>query len=1796
MKKNIILFTVVVIISLVIITTTIKSVAAVEINKVKAETDISKKTITVTTTGNYYAAIYAAKTGYSSPQKIQTVEKAKTVSIGMDKIEAILCGTKICGNKVVTIKYGLSSTNLDKSFELNVDNCFSFDTSINNNNKNSCSITIKTDGSIGSYCNNNNYKCIGSNVCNTKTTICEETKDKIIASVDEKAKKVYVTLSGKNNIAKVVVNNIVKATLSKTSSQISLLKETALDTSIICGDLLCKDKTIDIKYGAAENSLQTITLKNSNCFEYDTSKTTNDKASCSKTIATDGSEGAYCGTIYVCASGFTCDSASKTCKKKASGIGGLLSGIGSSIIDTVFGIGCTKNSDCKTGEYCELSSNKCIVKSTVNAYIDITTKKVIIETIGDYAAAVYQNSNKLKDIGKAKKEEILLSSTNLLCEEKICDDKSLTIKYGLQNNLNSQFYLDNIDCFDYTTDKSEALNKKTSCSKIIKVDGSVDAYCDGINYICSTTNQCNTITKNCEVKPSSPASNTADKLTITVDLKTNKIILNLNGKTNYVQLYDWQNTLQKIVTKTSSQAASTKEEALTNFKILCGDKICDNKLIYIKYGESTSSSLKTITLNKDNCFDYDTSYTSSANTKSSCTNTIKTDGNLGAFCGTGYSCNLGFECDTSSNICKIKTTPLEICDNQKDDDKDQYVDCEDTDCSGFVYSKTDTISGTNQKMDIMCAGKIGNTCGEIDYFAPGNKYGSVIDTGKFDMLCTKNGIYNTWYESNTDNKQEKLGSNGITSTKGTIILAGGCEYISAGFPANNPQYESWVGCNCNFGPNGVKAKPGDNYEGYQCSSGKWKKLVAEESCFDGIQAQNEQGIDCGGICQNKCIGCTDGIKNQGETGIDCGGPCANKCGSCTDGIVNQNKEGIDCGEVCPNKCGCTDTEIGKDYYTKGSIVYNGLTTAADGTPLEDACDKTNPNQLIEYFCDKDAQNKPIYKYEIHNCLSSEICKDGSCIKPQLTPTEIKCAKQIQKPDAQIMKYDVCKEEKDCNFAGYSCDTNSKCIIGCNNDKDCLSNKVCDAITKSCINKVCTEAAPSTVCVDTDKTSAADDGIEWYAKGEAKKDNGVALKDKCIDKSYKEVAESDSLYEAYCDINGDAKYINIPCKVTDICKNGICTPKAGKACAKDNDCKIDESCSNKACVKKSIHATVDLNTKELFVEITGQLQADIITDEKTNQAIGISTALSPYKTSTNGIKTITLCDNKLCTDSKVILKSDMNKDDDTTDPNEVIILDKLNCFQYNTLLTTEQNLKYSCDKVKKQNVCGEINADFVYIALEKVAVSNGDNTKLIISPVGNYDSFSYTWTFGGAGSTLPLINKSKAPTFTTKRTDYPNNITLTVNIDEQIQQLTKEVNIKCTSEDYCKAGYHCSLETGRCEKNYVSLQSCTIAKCKLTGYYCQNPGKKICVLGCDENNDCKHGSNCNLKQNKCVTTTPVPCSKLDDCAGNTVCNLKTNKCETKNNVQIACAWDNTVACIYAGTYCYVDDLGGTCKAGCDNDNDCKNYQKCNIQGASGTCIDKTPDATAEFTYEQSMNGNQIYIYASPKNKQYYASSYSWTVGSSPPNMKTIAKFQEFNLNKDIFPTNLTLTLTVDGNIKQSTQEINVNCDSSDYCKSGYACDFTTNNCNKISSPLPACASTAIIQCQFNEQCVQLNSTTKQFECYDKNQVIEYDYVNASGGVEKREIECSVQNTWCMKNFDYDLFSKACSPTTEACYIPPFDEYCGPDSQLTKGWFTDKKKSTGQLACFIKSEIKDQACCLAQTINNIYYYEYADIKVY
>ena len=86
---------------------------------------------------------------------------------------------------------------------------------------------------------------------------------------------------------------------------------------------------------------------------------------------------------------------------------------------------------------------------------------------------------------------------------------------------------------------------------------------------------------------------------------------------------------------------------------------------------------------------------------------------------------------------------------------------------------------------------------------------------------------------------------------------------------------------------------------------------AIQSCNDGLQNNDETGIDCGGSCV-ACPSCNDGLQNQNELGIDCGGECA-ACPTCNDEIQNQDETGIDSGGFCSTCPTCNDVKRGMRF-------------------------------------------------------------------------------------------------------------------------------------------------------------------------------------------------------------------------------------------------------------------------------------------------------------------------------------------------------------------------------------------------------------------------------------------------------------------------------------------------------------------------------------------------------------------------------------------------------------------------------------------------------------------------------------------------------------------------------------------------------------------------------------------------------------------------------------------------------------------------------------------------------------------
>lgn len=87
-----------------------------------------------------------------------------------------------------------------------------------------------------------------------------------------------------------------------------------------------------------------------------------------------------------------------------------------------------------------------------------------------------------------------------------------------------------------------------------------------------------------------------------------------------------------------------------------------------------------------------------------------------------------------------------------------------------------------------------------------------------------------------------------------------------------------------------------------------------ETCFDGIENQDEFSADCSGVCSPTCSHCDDGDMNYDEFGIDCGG---NDCGACrTFDLVGDG--------VCLAKALCSAT-----YCFEDSTLTSDDTTCVD---------------------------------------------------------------------------------------------------------------------------------------------------------------------------------------------------------------------------------------------------------------------------------------------------------------------------------------------------------------------------------------------------------------------------------------------------------------------------------------------------------------------------------------------------------------------------------------------------------------------------------------------------------------------------------------------------------------------------------------------------------------------------------------------------------------------------------------------------------------------------------------------------
>ncbi len=254
------------------------------------------------------------------------------------------------------------------------------------------------------------------------------------------------------------------------------------------------------------------------------------------------------------------------------------------------------------------------------------------------------------------------------------------------------------------------------------------------------------------------------------------------------------------------------------------------------------------------------------------------------------------------------------CNNGLDDDGDGNIDCADTDCSGYVSAIA--VDGKIQATAI-CANNNANICNN-------DNEGMVVNTGKFDALCNSK----KWSESNPNGDKEGTGYISSVIAEGVFINtfsadSNNCSYIAAKYPIINPQYESWIGCGCNKGPDGVQASEGDVYAGRTCKNKKWVECTQDSEC------KSDQ------ICNLQWNSCVYAPK-------------------------------------------CTDSDYGIKSMKKGTISLNGAATIFTDycTTNNESAEKVNfaAAYLVEYYCKEDKVEPTILK-----CPANQECLDGACI-------------------------------------------------------------------------------------------------------------------------------------------------------------------------------------------------------------------------------------------------------------------------------------------------------------------------------------------------------------------------------------------------------------------------------------------------------------------------------------------------------------------------------------------------------------------------------------------------------------------------------------------------------------------------------------------------------------------------------------------------------------------------------------------------------------------------------------------------
>lgn len=162
------------------------------------------------------------------------------------------------------------------------------------------------------------------------------------------------------------------------------------------------------------------------------------------------------------------------------------------------------------------------------------------------------------------------------------------------------------------------------------------------------------------------------------------------------------------------------------------------------------------------------------------------------------------------------------------------------------------------------------------------------------------------------------------------------------------------------------------------------------TCSDGIQNQNETGVDCGGVC-TPCH-CSDGIQNNGETGVDCGSVCGVPCPCAV--TITPSPATLPCGGGSVNLVaqGQGSVQYALDNDFDGGSAGNGWNVSPAGQ-FNNPCDPSIDGGTYMWMGNTTAAPRTLETSPLDVDCGGEVCfyldmatqgGTGSCEGPDLT--------------------------------------------------------------------------------------------------------------------------------------------------------------------------------------------------------------------------------------------------------------------------------------------------------------------------------------------------------------------------------------------------------------------------------------------------------------------------------------------------------------------------------------------------------------------------------------------------------------------------------------------------------------------------------------------------------------------------------------------------------------------------------------------------------------------------------------------